>query len=174
MKKQQAIFAGGCFWCSQSEFEGKPGVLEALSGYIGGTPATANYQAVCSGTTAHVEAVRVEYDADLVSYEQLLEIYWRHIDPTDAGGQFADRGPQYQPVIYFFDLEQQQAAQTSLEAIDASGRFAHPVAVKIVEAMPFFGAEEYHQNYHLTNTGHYQAYREGSGRQPFINQHWKS
>jgi len=174
MSQQKAIFAGGCFWCSQSEFDGKPGVSRTVSGYIGGTADTANYTAVCSGRTQHIEAVLVEYDPEIISYSELLDLYWRHIDPTDAGGQFADRGSQYQPVIYTFDQAQKEVAQASLDQLQASNRFVAPVAVEIKPATPFFDGEDYHQNYHQSNPGHYQAYREGSGRQPFINQHWKS
>ncbi|OGG95019.1 MAG: peptide-methionine (S)-S-oxide reductase [Candidatus Lambdaproteobacteria bacterium RIFOXYD12_FULL_49_8] len=172
MEAKKAIFAGGCFWCTQSEFDGVNGVLSAVSGYTGGWAETANYPAVCTGQTGHIEAVEITYDKALVGYEALLAIYWRHIDPTDPSGQFADRGSQYEAVIFYFDEEQKSQAEASKLALAKSGRFIKPLVTRIAPALPFYPAEENHQGYHCTNPGHYQRYREGSGRQPFIRAHW--
>jgi peptide methionine sulfoxide reductase msrA/msrB len=168
-----ATFAGGCFWCTEADFEKMPGVLEAVSGYTGGRPANPTYKQVCSGTTGHVEAVRVRYDPAKVSYVELLDTYWMHVDPTDAGGQFADRGSQYRSVIFYHDEEQKRIAERSKAALEASGIFDAPIVTDIQPAGEFFEAEDYHQDYHRTCPADYRLYRAGSGRERFIKDVWK-
>jgi len=167
-----AIFAGGCFWCMEGPFEGLDGVSEVLSGYTGGPEQNPTYSQVSGGRTGHTEAVRVLYDPTIVSYETLLSTFWRSMDPTDAGGQFADRGPQYRPAIFVFDESQRAAAEASKAELIESGRFDRPIVVPIEAAQDFWVAEDYHQDYYLTNTAHYQRYRQASGRSAFVLRHW--
>ena len=168
----EATFAGGCFWCMEGPFEALDGVVEVYSGYTGGPEANPTYDQVARGRTGHTEAVRVVYDPALVSYEQLLEVYWRQIDPTDPNGQFADRGAQYRPGIFTHDEAQRVAAERSREALDASGRFDRPVRVGIEPVGPFYVAEDYHQDYYRTNSVRYRQYRRGSGREGFLERAW--
>jgi len=169
-----ATFAGGCFWCMEPPFEKLDGVEEVLSGYTGGGDDKPTYEEVSSGQTNHLEAVRVSYDPERVSYETLLKTFWRSIDPTDGGGQFADRGEQYLTAIFFHDDEQRALAEQSRAELDADGPFSGPIATVIRPAGPFFEAEEYHQDYYKKNPGHYQRYRRGSGREGFLKQVWGS
>jgi peptide methionine sulfoxide reductase msrA/msrB len=171
-KIQVATFAGGCFWCVEADFEKQPGVLKAVSGYTGGQKENPSYEEVCSGATGHVEAVQVYYDPSITSYEKLLEIFWRHIDPTDAGGQFADRGSQYRTAIFYHDEEQKKLAEKSKEALNKSGKFSKPVMTEILKFTRFYEAEDYHQDYYKKNSAHYQQYRYGSGREPFLQKLW--
>jgi methionine-S-sulfoxide reductase len=159
-----ATFASGCFWCTESDFEKVPGVVEAVSGYIGGTDPDPTYQEVSAGATGHTEAVRLRYDPDQVSYEQLLDVYWRNVDFLDAGGQFCDRGDQYRPAIFAHDEAQKRAALESKEELTQSGRFDRPVAVQIHEAGTFHPAEDYHQDYYKKNPVRYTFYRYNCGR----------
>jgi peptide methionine sulfoxide reductase msrA/msrB len=167
-----ATFAGGCFWCTESDFEKVPGVLKVTSGYTGGKVENPTYKDVCSGKTGHFEAVQVHYDPSRVSYEKLLEIFWTHVDPTDPGGQFADRGPQYRSVIFYHDEEQKRLAEQSKSALDASGVFDKPVVTEIREFTRFYDAEEYHQDYYKTCSAQYKMYRSGSGRDDFLKAIW--
>jgi peptide methionine sulfoxide reductase msrA/msrB len=167
-----ATFAGGCFWCVESDLKKLPGVLEVVSGYTGGHLPDPDYQAVSSGRTGHLEAVRVTFDPARISYQELLDGFWRTIDPTDAGGQFADRGPQYAPAIFYHDAEQKRLAEASKQALEASGAFDRPIATQIRPAEAFYPAEEYHQDYAEKNPGHYKSYRVGSGRQCFLDRTW--
>ena len=137
---QKATFAGGCFWCVEADFDKVDGVIEAVSGYTGGSTENPTYEEVSTGTTGHVEAVQVLYDPDRVSYEELLDVFWRHVDPTDNGGQFVDRGSQYRTAVFYHNDEQRIAAEASKKALDASGRFERPVVTPILEAGPFFPA----------------------------------
>lgn len=168
-----ATLAGGCFWCSESDLEKLPGVEKVISGYTGGTRENPTYEEVSAGGTGHVEAVQVYYDPARVSYEKLLEAFWRHIDPTDPGGQFADRGSQYRSVIFYHDEEQKQVAERSREALNKSGRFAKPVATEIQAFARFYPAEDYHQDYYKKNPLRYQYYRHGSGRDQFLKKAWE-
>ncbi|NOY70713.1 MAG: peptide-methionine (S)-S-oxide reductase MsrA [Deltaproteobacteria bacterium] len=168
-----ATFAGGCFWCVEAGFEKTDGVIEAVSGYTGGDMKNPDYQTVSAGKTGHVEAVRITYDPDRVSYEKLLDTFWRMIDPTDPDGSFADRGSQYISIIFYNNEEQKKLAEASKAAIDASGRFNHPVATKIQPTGPFYPAEDYHQDYYKKNPLRYRFYRSGSGRDRFIKKAWK-
>ncbi len=167
-----AVFAGGCFWCMEGPFEALEGVAEVVSGYTGGPEQSPTYQQVSAGQTGHLEAVRVEYDPAVVTYEQLLDVFWRSMDPTDAGGQFADRGSQYGPAIFVSNDAERAAAERSKAALEADGPFAAPIVVPIVDAGAFWDAEDYHQDYYITNESHYRAYRRGSGRERFLREHW--
>lgn len=171
-KYQKATFAGGCFWCMEPPFEKLAGVKEVISGYTGGTVPYPDYEGVCSGKTGHYEAVRVIYDPAVISYEQLLDVFWRQIDPTDPGGQFADRGSQYRTAIFFHDEDQKALAMKSKEKLESSGRYDQPIATQILPAGPFYQAEEYHQDYHRKAPTRYCAYRAHSGREEFLKRTW--
>ena len=170
----EATFAGGCFWCMEGPFEKLDGVIEVYSGYTGGTEKNPTYDEVARGRTSHVESVRVIYDPDKIGYEELVQRFWRTHDPTDGGGQFADRGPHYRPVIWYHDEDQKRIAQRSKEALEASKKFDEPIVVPLEPVGDFYVAEDYHQNYYKTNAVHYNAYREGSGRGPFLRRVWGS
>lgn len=169
---QKATFAGGCFWCIESGFMDLTGVVDVISGYTGGQVENPTYAQVCSGTTGHVEAVEVHFDPAQIGYLELVESFWRQIDPTDRDGQFADRGPQYQPVIFYHNEEQRQIAEGSKARLAASGRFPRPIATDVLPAAHFYRAEEQHQKYCVKNQVHYQAYRFGSGRETFLRHAW--
>ncbi len=171
-KPNKATFAGGCFWCIESEFKEIKGVLAAVSGYTGGDIKNPTYEQVCSGTSGHIEAVEVIFDSSEITYEELVEIFWRQIDPTDRDGQFADRGSQYQPVIFYHDDTQKEIAQISKARLEASGRFQDSIATDILPATKFYPAEEYHQDYYLKHPVHYKMYRHGSGRDSFLKKSW--
>ena len=162
-----AIFAGGCFWCMQPEFDHTTGVIKTTVGYTGGTASDANYQAVSSHKTQHREAIEVTYDPAQVSYEKLLAIYWSNIDPTQADGQFADVGLSYQAAIYYGNDEEKKIVEASKEALGKSGLYEKPIVTQILPAMTFYPAEEYHQKYYLKNASHYEAYHVGSGREAY-------
>lgn len=171
-QREVAIFGGGCFWCMEPPFEELEGVFEVTAGYAGGSKETADYQQVSSGRTDHYEAVRVMYDPAKISYGQLLEVFWRQIDPTDGGGQFADRGSQYKTAIFYQNEGQREVAEKSKADLAASGLFSGPIATRILPAVPFYEAEEYHQDYYRKNYSHYAAYKEGSGRKAFLEKVW--
>ncbi|OUS23789.1 methionine sulfoxide reductase [Gammaproteobacteria bacterium 45_16_T64] len=168
-----ATFAGGCFWCVESDFEKVEGVHAVISGYTGGKRENPTYKQVASGSTRHVEAVEVKYDPSIVAYSELLDVFWRHIDPTDSGGQFVDRGYQYHSVIYTHNDEQKLAAQKSKQALDSSGRFDKPVVTEIISSSRFYVAEDYHQDYYEKNPIRYNFYRFNSGRDQFLAEHWE-
>jgi peptide methionine sulfoxide reductase msrA/msrB len=167
-----ATFAGGCFWCMEAPFEKLEGVAEVVSGYTGGPEPSPTYGAVASGRTGHAEAVRVRFDPSRVSYRRLLEVYWRQIDPTDTGGQFADRGSQYRTAIFFHDETQRRLAETTKAELARSGRFDGPIVTEIVPAGAFHAAEEDHQDYYRKNPMRYASYRAGSGRKGFLERTW--
>lgn len=172
-KTKTAIFAGGCFWCMVKPFDTQPGIISVTSGYTGGHVPNPTYGQVTTGTTGHTEAVEIEYDPEVISYERLLDTYWQQTDPTDAFGQFADRGDSYRPVIYYGNEEEQKLAEESKQQLEASGRFEQqPIVTKIEPRAPFYPAEEYHQDYYKKNRVHYNLYREGSGRAGFIRKNW--
>ncbi len=173
-EEKVAIFGGGCFWCMEPPFEQLEGVIGVTAGYSGGKEENPSYEDVSSGRTNHLESVRVVYDPQKISYEKLLDTFWRQIDPTDSKGQFADRGNHYTTAIFFFDEEQKKLAEISKKQLDESGRFKKPVVTAIRPAMKFYEAEEYHQDYYLKNVLHYNAYKKGSGRADFIRKNWKS
>ena len=168
----RAIFAGGCFWCMEAPFEKLDGVSEVISGYTGGSKLDPTYQEVSAGGTGHTEAVEVLYDPQLVSYEKLLEVFWRQIDPTDADGQFVDRGDQYRSGIFYLDAEQKQLAEKSKQQLEKTGRFDKPIVTEITAAGKFYPAEEYHQDYHSKNPIRYWYYRGGSGRDDYLDKVW--
>lgn len=167
---QTAIFAGGCFWCVESDFDHIDGVVETTSGYTGGHVANATYKLVGAGGTGHYEAVKIVFDADVTSYEQLLYVFWRTVDPTDAGGQFCDRGDSYRTAIFAFDAEQAAAAEASKSAL--RGRLAGPIVTPILAASDFWDAEGYHQNYHNRHSIKYKFYRSRCGRDNRVAQLW--
>jgi peptide methionine sulfoxide reductase msrA/msrB len=169
---QAATFAGGCFWCTESDFKHVTGVLAVVSGYTGGERAHPTYRDVCTGQTGHAEAVQVFYDPDQVSYATLLDRFWRMIDPTDAGGQFVDRGSQYRTAVFYHDEEQKRTAEQSLAALNQSGRFSRPVVTAILPLTEFYPAEDYHQAFYRKNPGRYTSYRSHSGRDRFLERMW--
>jgi peptide methionine sulfoxide reductase msrA/msrB len=169
---RKATFAGGCFWCTESDFEKLPGVVKVISGYTGGNKENPTYEEVSSGGTGHVEAVQVYYDPTKITYEELLEYFWRHIDPTDAGGQFVDRGAQYRSTIFYHDEEQKRLAEKSKEALSKSGRFNKPIVTEILRFSKFYEAEDYHQDYYKTHPLKYKFYRYESGRDQFLEKVW--
>ncbi|HEY2713796.1 MAG TPA: peptide-methionine (S)-S-oxide reductase MsrA [Chthoniobacterales bacterium] len=162
-----AIFAGGCFWCMQPEFDHTSGVIKTTVGYTGGNASDANYPAVSSHKTKHRESIEVTYDPTKVSYQKLLAVYWSNIDPTQVDGQFADIGPSYQAAIYYGNPEEKRIAEASKEALGKSGKYDAPIVTQILPAMKFYPAEEYHQKYYLKNPSDYQAYHVGSGREAY-------
>ena len=167
-----AVFAGGCFWCTEADFDKLPGVLETTSGYIGGSIENPTYEEVSSGRSGHIEAVQVRFDPRQTSYAKLLEAFWPTIDPVNGNGQFCDTGPQYRSEIFYLDAEQQRLAEASKAALMASGRLAQPIATQIVAATTFYPAEDYHQNYHIKNPLRYSYYRHGCGRDQRLQQLW--
>jgi len=173
-QERKAIFAGGCFWCMEPPFETLEGVSAVISGYIGGDKASANYSAVSRGETKHYEAVEIYYNPEKVSYSELVEIFWRQIDPTDAGGSFVDRGPQYRSAIFYNNEDEKKIANASKKSLADSGLFKKTIVTEILPTSTFYAAEDYHQDYYKTNTTRYKYYRARSGRDQFINANWKN
>ena len=168
----EATFAGGCFWCTESDFEKVDGVVDVISGYVGGQTQNPTYQEVSAGGTGHAEAIRVRYDPQKITYTELLDIFWRHVDPTDPGGQFVDRGSQYRPAIFYHDDGQKRLAEESKIKLEASGRFNKPIETEIVPVSEFYPAEDYHQDYYKKNPLRYKLYRYNSGRDQFLEKAW--
>ena len=171
-KLEKATFAGGCFWCMESPFTGLKGVKSVVSGYTGGHSENPTYEEVSSGETGHYESVEVTFDSAQISYEDLLNVFWRNIDPTDPDGQFVDKGSQYKSAIFYRSEEQELTAQESKEKLAKSGRFKAPIVTEIISASKFYPAEQYHQGFCRLNPAHYQAYRQGSGRDQFLDRAW--
>lgn len=171
-KYETATFAGGCFWCMEPPYEKLPGVIDVISGYTGGQKANPTYQEVSAGTTGHAEAIQVTYDPAKVTYQKLLDTFWRQIDPTDAGGSFVDRGLQYRSAIYYHTEGQRLLAEQSKAEIAKSGRFSKPIVTEITKAGVFYPAEDYHQDYYKKNPIRYKFYRYNSGRDQFIDKTW--
>ncbi|WP_373364543.1 peptide-methionine (S)-S-oxide reductase MsrA [Leptospira inadai] len=169
---ETAIFAGGCFWCMEGPFEKLPGVISVVSGYSGGKEKNPSYEDVGYGRTGHRESVLVTYDPKKIKYETLLDTFWKQIDPTDNGGQFADRGNQYRTAIFYKNDIQRKLAAASKQALISSGKFSKPIAVELLPAGEFYPAEEYHQDYYKKNPEHYKAYRKGSGREEYLKKTW--
>ncbi len=167
-----ATFAGGCFWCMESPFEKLDGVGEVISGYTGGHKKDPTYQEVSADTTGHLESVQLHFDPEKISYEELLEVFWRQIDPTDDGGQFVDRGSPYLTAIFYHDEEQKRLAEASKAALEKSGRFDKLIVTPVIAATVFYPAEDYHQDYYKTNPLRYKYYRWGSGRDKFLESVW--
>lgn len=172
-KLEKATFAGGCFWCMVKPFDSLPGIESVVSGYTGGHTENPTYEEVCSGTTGHTEAVQITFDPAVFSYKDLVEVYWQQTDPTDAMGQFVDRGTSYRPVIFYHTPEQKEIAEASKQALQDSGKFTKPIVTSIEPAQPFYAAEEYHQDFYKKSSAHYHGYRSHSGRDSYIESHWK-
>lgn len=167
-----ATFAAGCFWCTESDFEKLDGVIEATSGFIDGHTKNPTYKQVSAGNTGYTEAVEVRYDDSKVSYQQLLDHFWKNVDPLDAGGQFCDRGSQYRSGIYYHDEEQKKLAEASRDALDRSGKLPARIVTEIKAATRFYAAEKYHQDYYKKNTVRYKYYRWGCGRDRRLEELW--
>jgi len=172
--ESKATFAGGCFWCMVKPFDQWDGVHSVISGYTGGHLENPTYEQVKEGNTGHYEAVEITFDPKVISYQEILDIYWKQIDPTDDGGQFHDRGDSYRTAIFFHNEEQKQAALNSKQELEASGKFNKPIVTEILPASPFYPAEEYHQDYYMKNKEHYEEDRAKSGRDEFIQQTWNA
>ncbi len=168
----KATFAGGCFWCMEPPFDKLDGVISTISGYCGGHKENPTYQEVSSGATGHTEALQVTYDPGKVRYEELLDIFWRNINPVDAAGQFVDRGSQYRPGIFYHNEEQKRLAEDSRDKLARSGKFKAPLATEIVALDQFYPAEDYHQDYYQKNPVRYKFYRYNSGRDQFLKKVW--
>ena len=169
---QTAIFAGGCFWCIQPAFDKTPGVIKTVVGYCGGTEPNPTYQLVSSEKTNYRESIEVTYDPAKISYEQLLDIYWRQIDPTQADGQFTDVGPSYRAAIFYGNAEEKKIAEASKEKLVRSGKFKNRIVTEILPATRFYPAEAYHQKYYQQNMEHFEAFEKGSGRVSFKKKTW--
>jgi peptide-methionine (S)-S-oxide reductase len=170
--QEAAVFAGGCFWCMETDFDNMPGVVATTSGYAGGHTVNPTYDDVTTETTGHQESVRVVYDTTKITYEGVLDYYWHHIDPTDAGGSFCDRGDSYRSVVFTANDAQKTAAEASKAKIDASHVLPSPIVTPIEPLGTFYAAENYHQDYHLKNTSHYEGYRHGCGRDARVAALW--
>jgi peptide-methionine (S)-S-oxide reductase len=169
-----ATFAGGCFWCVEADFDKVKGVISTTSGYTGGTVANPTYRQVSGGGTGHAEAVKIVYDPAQVSYEKLLQVFWHNIDPLAKDRQFCDSGTEYRSAIFVHDAEQRRAAEASKKTIETSGRFKQPIQTQIVDAGPFYDAEDYHQDYYLKNPSKYKFYRWNCGRDQRLQELWGS
>jgi peptide methionine sulfoxide reductase msrA/msrB len=169
---KEIILGGGCFWCIEADFKKKEGIIDAISGYSGGTEASANYEAVCSGLTDHYEVVLVKYDEEVLSLREVIDYFWTCIDPTNPYGQFADIGTQYKTVIFYENEEEKVIIEGSKKALEESKRFDDPIATLLKKKMPFYPAENYHQDYYKNHPIRYNQYRTFSGRSGFIKLKW--
>jgi methionine-S-sulfoxide reductase len=167
-----AVFAGGCFWCIQPAFDKAPGVIKTVVGYCGGTEPNPTYEIVGSEKTKYRESIEVTYDPSKISYDQLLDIYWRQIDPTQADGQFTDIGPSYRAAIFYGNDDEKKIAEASKQKLGSSGKFKNPIVTEIIPATKFWPAEEYHQKYYQQNPEHFEAFEHGSGRVSFQKKTW--
>ena len=167
-----AVFAGGCFWCIQPAFDKAPGVIKTLVGYCGGTEPNPTYELVTSEKTQYRESIEITYDPAKISFDQLLDIYWRQIDPTQADGQFTDIGPSYRAAIFYGDNAEKKIAEASKEKLVHSGKFDKPIATEILPLKKFYRAEAYHQKYYQQNAEHFEAFEKGSGRVSFQEKTW--
>jgi methionine-S-sulfoxide reductase len=167
-----AVFAGGCFWCIQPAFDKAAGVIKTVVGYCGGTEPNPTYKLVTSEKTKYRESIEITYDPAKISYDQLLDIYWRQIDPTQADGQFTDIGPSYRAAIFYSNADEKKIAEASKEKLTRSGKFKKPIVTEILPAMKFWPAEDYHQKYYQQNPDHFGAFEEGSGRVSFKKDKW--
>lgn len=167
-----AVFAGGCFWCIQPAFDKAPGVLKTVVGYCGGTEANPTYELVGSEKTKYRESIQITYDPAKISYNQLLDIYWKQIDPTQGDGQFTDIGPSYRAAIFYADTDEKKIAEASKEKLVKSGKFKKPIVTEVLPVMKFWPAEDYHQKYSEKNPEHFEAFEDGSGRPSFQRNTW--
>lgn len=170
--RPKATFAGGCFWCMQPPFDQLDGVISTTVGYTGGSRVNPTYEQVCSGNTGHTEAMEVVFDPSRIRYEQLLDVFWRNIDPTTENRQFADVGSQYRTAIFYHDEAQRRAAEASKAEFQKNGPWKEPIVTEIVPATTFYAAEEYHQKYYQKKAAHYKMYRTGSGREGYLRKLW--
>ena len=168
-----AVFAGGCFWCIQPAFDKAKGVIKTVVGYCGGSEPNPTYELVSSEKTGYRESIQITYDPAKISYDQLLDIYWRQIDPTQSDGQFTDIGPSYRAAIFYSSDDEKRVAETSKEKLARSGKFNKPIVTEILPAMKFYPAEAYHQKYYQQNPEHFEAFEEGSGRVSFKKKAWE-
>jgi methionine-S-sulfoxide reductase len=168
-----AIFAGGCFWCIQPAFDKAKGVINTVVGYCGGTEPNPTYELVSSEKTGYRESIQITYDPTKISYDQLLDIYWRQIDPTQADGQFSDIGPSYRAAIFYSNVEEKKIAENSKDKLARAGKFKKPIVTEILPAMKFYPAEANHQKYYQQNPEHFEAFEEGSGRTSFKKKTWR-
>jgi peptide-methionine (S)-S-oxide reductase len=171
-QRATAVFAGGCFWCEETAFEGLPGVFSVVSGYTGGQKKNPTYEEVSAGSTGHAESVEVTYDPSKITYEKLLEVFWHNVDPTQANGQFCDHGTQYRSAIFYKDESQRKAAEESKRRVEEMPRFKGKVVTQIVAASTFYPAEEYHQQFYKKNPVRYYSYRQGCGRDARLKELW--
>ena len=169
---QTAVFAGGCFWCIQPAFDKAKGVIKTVVGYSGGTEPNPTYELVTSEKTNYRESIEITYDPAKISYEQLLDIYWRQIDPTQADGQFTDIGPSYRAAIFYGNAGEKKIAEVSKEKLAHSGKFSRPIVTEILAALKFYPAEAYHQKYYQQNPEHFESFEQGSGRVSFQKKTW--
>ena len=167
-----AVFAGGCFWCIQPAFDKAPGVIKTVVGYCGGTEPNPTYELVGSEKTKYRESIEITYDPAKISYDQLLDIYWKQIDPTQSDGQFTDIGPSYQAAIFYADENEKKTAEASKSKLAASGKFKKPIVTEVLPTMKFWPAEDYHQKYYRQNPEHFEAFEYGSGRVSFQKKNW--
>jgi methionine-S-sulfoxide reductase len=170
---KKATFAGGCFWCMEAAFEGIDGIVDVISGYTGGSKENPTYQEVSTGKTGHYEVIEVTFDPNKISYDELLDIFWKNIDPVDDKGQFVDKGSQYKTAIFYVDDEQKKLAEKSKKNLMDSGKFDKPIVTKILSLDIFYPAEEYHQDYYKKRTIQYQIYESGSGRKERLKEVWE-
>src|SRR5690625_113057 len=168
-----ATFAGGCFWCMVKPFDQWDGVMEVISGYTGGHVENPTYEQVKAGDTGHYEVVQITYDPKIISYETIVDVFWQQIDPTDAGGQFHDRGESYRTAIFYHDEEQKEIAEQSKLELAESEQFSEPIVTEILPAATFYPAEEYHQNFYKKGPEVYEKDRKKSGRDEFIRKYWQ-
>ena len=171
-KTAKATFAGGCFWCMEEVYEPIPGVISAVSGYMGGRTKNPTYESISTGTTGHAEVVQVEYDPAKVTYAKLLEVFWRNIDPTQPNGQFCDHGSQYRSAIFYHDAEQKKLADASRAAVEKTRSFKGEIVTQIVPTAEFYAAEEYHQDFYKKNALRYKFYKTGCGREARLQTLW--
>jgi methionine-S-sulfoxide reductase len=169
---EKAVFAGGCFWCMQNPYDELKGVVSTAVGYTGGNKDNPTYEEVCAGNTGHAEAIEVLYDPSQISYAELLNVFWRNIDPTTLNRQFADAGTQYRTAIFYHNEEQKQSAESSKQEMESSGNYNDPIATEITPASTFYKAEEYHQKYYEKCPLKYKMYKSGSGREQYLEDMW--
>lgn len=172
-KMEKATFAGGCFWCMESPFEELNGVTEVIAGYTGGHKENPTYEEVTSGKTGHLEAVQISFDPSIITYSELLDVFWRQINPTDIRGQFADRGEHYKTAIFYHNDVQKRLTEESKEKLQASGKFQVDIVTEIIPASKFYVAEDYHQDYYQKSPIRYKLYRAGSGRDAYLKSTWE-
>lgn len=173
IKQAKATFAGGCFWCMQPPFDKLSGVISTSVGYIGGKTEYPTYEEVCAGSTGHAEALEITYDPSQISYTELLNVFWRNIDPTTPDAQFFDKGTQYRSAIFYHTDEQKTLAEKSKEKLENSGRYDKPIVTEITPTSKFYRAEEYHQEYYKKNTYRYESYKYRSGREKYLEKTWE-